>query len=93
MRLPMGQADIRGLCEEGGPGAYPREYGEAVEPEGGGGIAGTGDESDRERYSGFGPTFAAEKLAEAEGIWAGVSTIRRWLTEEGLWKGKRRGRE
>jgi hypothetical protein len=47
----------------------------------------------RERYSDFGPTFAAEKLAEAEGIRISKDSLRRWLTEEGLWKGTRRGRE
>jgi transposase len=46
----------------------------------------------RERYSDFGPTFAAEKLREQEGITVGVSSLRRWLTAEGLWEGRRRRR-
>jgi hypothetical protein len=46
----------------------------------------------RERYSDFGPTFAAEKLREVEGIAVGVSSLRRWLIAEGLWEGKRKGR-
>jgi transposase len=45
-----------------------------------------------ERYSDFGPTFAAEKLREAEGIRISADTLRRWLTAEGLWKGKRKRR-
>lgn len=41
------------------------------------------------RYDGFGPTLAAEKLAE-EGICVDHETLRRWLLEEGLWKKRRK---
>ena len=47
----------------------------------------------RRRYPDFGPTFAAEKLAEEAGLNISVSTLRRLLMEEGLWQGKRRSRE
>ncbi|GMO19131.1 MAG: ISNCY-like element ISTde1 family transposase [Treponemataceae bacterium] len=47
----------------------------------------------RERYEDFGPTFAKEKLAEIEGIKVSVSTVRRWLLEEGLWTRERRSSE
>jgi len=47
----------------------------------------------RERYSDFGPTFAAEKLAEVEGISISVSVLRRMLINNGDWKGSRRTRE
>jgi transposase len=47
----------------------------------------------RERYDDFGPTFAAEKLAEAEGISISDDTLRRWLIAEGLWAGRRRRKE
>jgi len=43
----------------------------------------------RERYGDFGPTLAAEKLAE-DGLTVGVETLRRWLLVEGLWKRRRR---
>jgi transposase len=33
----------------------------------------------------FGPTLAREKLAE-RGLHVGLETLRRWLTEEGLWQ-------
>jgi hypothetical protein len=46
----------------------------------------------RERYEDFGPTFAAEKLQEVEGIRISPVTLRRWLMEEGLWQRKRRSR-
>src|SRR5688500_11001930 len=37
-----------------------------------------------ERYADFGPTFAAEKLAE-EGLAINHETLRRWLVEAGRW--------
>jgi hypothetical protein len=47
----------------------------------------------RERYADFGPTFAAEKMEEEEGIQISVSVLRRELLESGDWKGSRRVRE
>jgi transposase len=45
-----------------------------------------------ERYQGFGPTFASEKLEE-EGLKVDHETLRRWLIKEGWWQRKRkRGR-
>jgi transposase len=51
----------------------------------------------REKYSGevgkrFGPTLAAEQLAQADGIELGVETLRGWMLEEGLWSRERKGR-
>ena len=43
----------------------------------------------RTRLEGFGPTLAAEKLAEA-GVKVSHETLRRWLIVEGLWKKKRK---
>jgi len=40
-------------------------------------------------YSGFGPTFAAEKLSEG-GLEVCDETLRLWLIEEGLWEGRRK---
>lgn len=47
----------------------------------------------RERYQGFGPTLAVEKLVE-EDHFAPISreTLRRWLLEAGLWQRHRRHR-
>jgi hypothetical protein len=42
----------------------------------------------RARYPDFGPTLAAEKLAD-EGLAVGVETLRRWLLAEGLWARRR----
>jgi transposase len=43
----------------------------------------------RQRYLGFGPTLAAEKLT-GEGLPVSDETLRNWLLAEGLWERKRR---
>jgi transposase len=40
-------------------------------------------------YAGFGPTLAAEKLAE-RGLPVGVETLRRWMIDTELWEPKKR---
>jgi transposase len=42
-----------------------------------------------ERYAGFGPTLAAEKLAE-EGLVVDHETLRRWLVQAGQWERRRK---
>ena len=44
----------------------------------------------RSQYLGFGPTLAAEKLAEEHQVPVAVRTLREWLLAEGLWKRQRR---
>jgi hypothetical protein len=39
----------------------------------------------RERYADFGPTFAAEKLAELHGCAVSRETLRGWMIADGLW--------
>lgn len=47
----------------------------------------------RAQYDDFGPTFAAEKLRERDGVNLSRETLRQWLIAEGLWKpAKRRAR-
>src|SRR5258708_14229732 len=41
----------------------------------------------RERYSDFGPTLAAEKLAELHGIHLARETVRQWMIAAGLLEG------
>jgi ribosomal protein L35AE/L33A len=43
----------------------------------------------RQKYAGFGPTMAHEKLAEEDGVCVAVRTLREWLLAEGLWTRKR----
>ena len=47
----------------------------------------------RNKYNDFGPTFAAEKFAEEEGLQISVSVLRRLLIEAGEWKGQRHVKE
>jgi len=47
----------------------------------------------RAQYKGFGPTLAAEKLLERNGIRISDETLRKWLLETGDWKKRRRGRK
>lgn len=44
----------------------------------------------RQKYKGFGPTLTAEKLSEVEAIQLSDETVRKWLTEAGLWEKKRK---
>ncbi len=46
----------------------------------------------RAKYSGFGPTFAAEKLFERDKINVHQETLRKWLIEAGDWKRVRKSR-
>ena len=39
----------------------------------------------REHYADFGPTLAAEKLAERHGLRIGIETLRQWLIADGVW--------
>jgi hypothetical protein len=39
----------------------------------------------RLRYADFGPTLAAEKLAERDGLRVSRETLRGWMSEAGLW--------
>lgn len=43
----------------------------------------------RERYEDFGPTLAAEKLAEVHGLPIGIETLRQWMIEDGIWVRRR----
>jgi hypothetical protein len=45
----------------------------------------------REVYAGFGPTLAAEYLAEKHGIHAGRETVRQWMIAGKLWRAQRQG--
>jgi hypothetical protein len=41
-------------------------------------------------YADFGPTFAAEKLLESQEMSVNRETLRQWMIEAGLWKGRSR---
>lgn len=44
----------------------------------------------KEKYPDFGPTFASEKLLEIDSLKINKETLRQWMIEEALWKGKSR---
>lgn len=44
----------------------------------------------KEKYLGFGPTFATEKFAEEEGVKINAETLRLWLLDGHLWLRHRR---
>jgi hypothetical protein len=43
----------------------------------------------RERYADFGPTLAAEKLAELHSLRVSRETLRKWMVAAGLWTSRR----
>ncbi|WP_163883713.1 ISNCY family transposase [Rhizobium laguerreae] len=46
----------------------------------------------RERYADFGPTLAAEKLAELDGLTVSRETLRSWMVDAGLWLSRKQRR-
>ena len=44
----------------------------------------------RRDYADFGPTLAAEKLSERDGLGVSHETVRQWMMAEGLWQGRPR---
>jgi transposase len=46
----------------------------------------------RERYADFGPTLAAEKLTERDGLRVSRETLRGWMSEAGLWLSRKQRR-
>jgi hypothetical protein len=46
----------------------------------------------RERYADFGPTLAAEKLAEQDGLTVSRETLRNWMSGAGLWLSRKQRR-
>ena len=46
----------------------------------------------KERYVGFGPTFAAEKLAEEHDLKVSRETLRKWMQDAGIWLSRKQRR-
>ena len=46
----------------------------------------------KENYEDFGPTLAAEMLAELHGTKVSRETLRKWMTDDGLWLSRRQRR-
>lgn len=45
-----------------------------------------------ERYADFGPTLAAEKLAEHDGLTVSRETLRQWMSDAGIWLSRKQRR-
>jgi transposase len=56
------------------------------------GIAGLAVQLVREHYIDFGPTLAAEKLASNHGLTVSRETLRKWMTEAGIWLSRKHRR-
>ena len=46
----------------------------------------------QDRYADFGPTLAAEKLAECHGLTVSRETLRKWMQDAGLWLSRKQRR-
>ncbi len=46
-----------------------------------------------ERYRDFGPTFASQMLLERHGLSVSRETLRKWMSEEGLWLSRKQRRQ
>ena len=78
--------------EEGDAGLVHRSRGQPSNRQAGSELKSRVLELYRERYRDYGPTLAAECLAEEEKLEVSASTLRRWLVLEGLWEGVRKRR-
>lgn len=47
----------------------------------------------RERYRDFGPTFASQMILERHGLSVSRETLRKWMSEEGLWLSRKQRRQ
>lgn len=83
---------LRRYREEGAPGLVHRSVGKASGRRIDEALRRAVLRAYEERYSDFGPTLAAEKLAERDGLVVDHETLRRWLIAEGTWKARRQRR-
>ena len=82
-----------GYCAEGDAGLIHGNYGRRSNNRTPEAVLERALQAYRRRYNDFGPTFAAEKLAEEEGIAISVSVLRRLLIASGDWQGQRKSKE
>jgi len=75
--ISEGEAGLIAKCK-GGNRAFSKEFKEEVL------------RNVAQQYHDFKPTFAAEKLLERNALKVNKETLRQWMIEDGLWKGKHR---
>jgi len=81
---------VRAYRERGDAGLVSRRRGQTSNRRLGAGVTARVKGFLLDKYRDFGPTLAAEKLAELEGIAVSRETVRRLQIELGVWKPKRR---
>lgn len=76
---------VRRFCDEGSSGLLTRQRGQPSNHQLPPGQADAAMRIVRQRYADFGPTLACEKLRECHGITLSKETVRKLMTEIGLW--------
>jgi Winged helix-turn helix len=76
---------LRGLKQDGAPSLLSRRRGQPSNHRLPTEVRALALSLVRERYADFGPTFAAEKLAENHGCSVSHETLRSWMIADGLW--------
>ena len=85
------QRILRTFCIEGAPALRHRGRGRRSNNRIKDGVRDLALQLIRERYADFGPTLAAEKLAE-QGFSVSRETLRKWMSEAGLWLSRKQRR-
>jgi Winged helix-turn helix len=80
---------LRGLKQDGAPSLLSRRRGQPSNHRLPTEVRALALSLVRERYADFGPTFAAEKLAEQHGCLVSRETLRGWMIADGLWVDRR----
>jgi hypothetical protein len=80
---------LRGLKQDGAPSLLSRRRGQPSNHRLPTEVRALALSLVRERYADFGPTFAAEKLAEHHGCSVSHETLRSWMIADGLWIDRR----
>lgn len=78
--------------QEGDPGLVHRARGRASNRQSEAGLKERALALYREQYSDYGPTLAAECMAQEDGLQVPVMTLHRWLVSAGLWERRRKRR-
>tara|TARA_B100001013_G_C24566137_1_gene424597 strand:- start:538 stop:1011 length:474 start_codon:yes stop_codon:yes gene_type:complete len=82
-----------GYREEGPAGVVHRNFGQRSHRSHSVELKAAVLEKYRGEYADFGPTLAAEKMGERDGLQIDHETLRRWLIGAGMWEVKRRRRK
>lgn len=95
-RLGMSRRQVERLLvryrSEGAVGVVSKQRGQPSHHQLVAGLAERALQVIRERYADFGPTLACEKLLECHGLRLSKETVRRLMSEAGMWKPRRQRR-